>query len=89
MGRVYDRSSARIRPWHARLGVGIAERYMTRGDRSAAETWYRTVLAHYPLDPPATRGLAELLRASGDSAEAGRLCAELAQRTAGKGCAEL
>jgi len=87
MGRSYDRSSARIRPWHARLGVGIAERYLTRGDRSAAETWYRTVLAHYPLDPPATRGLAELLRASGDSAEAARLCTELMQRTAGQGCA--
>ncbi|HZP67293.1 MAG TPA: winged helix-turn-helix domain-containing protein [Rudaea sp.] len=87
MGRTYDRSSARVRPWHARLGVAIAERYMSRGDRSAAETWYRTVLAHYPLDPPATRGLAELLRASGDTAEANRLCAELTQRTAGLGCA--
>jgi len=87
MGRTYDRSSARIRPWHARLGVGIAERYMARGDHSAAETWYRTVLAHYPLDPSATRGLAELLRASGDTAEASRLCTELSQRTAGQGCA--
>jgi DNA-binding winged helix-turn-helix (wHTH) protein/tetratricopeptide (TPR) repeat protein len=87
MGRSYDRSSARVRPWHARLGVGIAERHFARGDHSAAETWYRTVLAHYPLDPPATRGLAELLRAGGDSAEADRLCAELRQRTAGQGCA--
>jgi len=87
MGRTYDQSSARIRPWHARLGVGIAERYLARGDASAAETWYRTVLAHSPLDPPATRGLAELLRKSGDSAEADRLCTELTQRTAGQGCA--
>lgn len=87
MGRTYDRSSARIRPWHARLGVGIAERYLARGDRSAAETWYRAVLAHYPLDPLATRGLSELLRKSGDTAEADRLCAELMQRTAGQGCA--
>ena len=88
MGRSYDRSSARIRPWHARLGVGIAERYLASSDRSAAESWYRTVLGHYPLDPPATRGLAALLRASGDSAEAARLCAELAQRTAGQGCTD-
>jgi transcriptional activator of cad operon len=87
MERSYDRSSARIRPWHARLGVGIAERYRDRGDTSAAETWYRTVLAHYPLHPQATRGLAELLRAGGDTAEADRLCTELAQRTAGQGCA--
>jgi DNA-binding winged helix-turn-helix (wHTH) protein len=87
MDREYDRSSARIRPWHARLGVGIAERYLARGNAPAAETWYRTVLARSPLDPPATRGLAELLRASGDTAGADRLCAELAERTATRGCA--
>jgi DNA-binding winged helix-turn-helix (wHTH) protein/Flp pilus assembly protein TadD len=87
MDRDYDRNSARIRPWHARLGVGIAERYLARGDKSAAETWYRTVLAHSPLHPQATRGLAELLRVGGDTTEADRLCAELAERTASQGCA--
>ena len=81
MTRVYDRTPVQVRPWHADLGVLIAARYRARGDMPAAETWYRRVLAQSPLHPAATAGLAQVLRAGGDSAQADRLCAELAQRT--------
>lgn len=87
MARGYARNPAQIRPWHARLGVVIAERHHARGDRAAAEGWYRKVLAQSPLHPEATRGLAALLREGGDAAGADRLCAELVQRLgAAQGC---
>ncbi len=80
MGRAYARNPVQIRPWHAALGVVIADRYRARGDAVAAEGWYRRVLALSPLDAGATRGLAALLRDGGDVAAADRLCAELATR---------
>jgi transcriptional activator of cad operon len=87
MARGYARNPAQIRPWHARLGVVIAERHHARGDRAAAEGWYRKVLVQSPLHPEATRGLAALLREGGDAGGANRLCAELAQRLgAEQGC---
>ena len=87
MARGYDRNPAQIRPWHARLGVVIAQRHQARGDRVGAEGWYRKVLEQSPLQPDATRGLAALLRDGGDAAAAERLCLELAQRLGAKqGC---
>jgi len=80
MARSYERNPAQIRPWHARLGVVIAERYRDSGQLPTAEAWYRKVLVQAPLDPGATGGLAALLRAGGDVTGADRLCAELAQR---------
>jgi DNA-binding winged helix-turn-helix (wHTH) protein len=85
MSRAYDRESARIRPWHAALGVRIAERLAAAGDRAGSEAWYRKVLAEAPLDPAATRGLAGLLKASGKADQAGALCADFKTRT-GVGC---
>lgn len=79
--RVYDRTPVQVRPWQADLGVLVAGRHRARGDMPAAETWYRRVLAQSPLHPAATAGLAQVLRAGGDNAQADRLCAELAQRT--------
>jgi transcriptional activator of cad operon len=88
MARSYDRNPAQIRPWHARLGVAIAERYRDRGQLPTAEAWYRKVLTQTPLHPDATRGLAMLLHAGGDLAEANRLCNELVQRLGpAQGCA--
>lgn len=88
MARSYGRNPAQIRPWHARLGVAIAERHRDRGQLPTAEAWYRKVLAQMPLDPGATAGLASLLRVGGDATEADRLCAELAQRLGpAQGCA--
>lgn len=88
MARSYDRNPAQVRPWHARLGVAIAERHRDSGQLPTAEAWYRKVLAQMPLDPGATAGLAALLRAGGGATEADRLCAELAQRLGpAQGCA--
>jgi tetratricopeptide (TPR) repeat protein len=81
MGRVYDRNPVQVRPWYANLGVLIATRYRARNDMFAAESWFRRVLSQSPLHPAATVGLAEVLRAGGDDAQAVRLCDELAQRT--------
>ena len=80
MGRAYARNPVQVRPWYAPMGVLIAGRYRVRGDLVAAETWYRRVLAHSPLQPEATRGLAVVLRKGGDGAAADRLCKELSQR---------
>jgi DNA-binding winged helix-turn-helix (wHTH) protein/Flp pilus assembly protein TadD len=80
MGRAYADEAVRVRPWHAEMGVAIAERYRQRGEWATAEGWYRRVLENSPLHPGATRGLAAALRAGGDPQAADRLCAELAQR---------
>lgn len=81
MSRQYDRQSARIRPWHAALGVRIAETLARSGDRDGAEAWYRKVLAEAPLDPAATRGLAGVLGQAGETVQAKALCEELKART--------
>lgn len=86
MGRAYDRNPVQVRPWYAPMGVLIASRYRARGDLPTAEAWYRRVLTQSPLQPEATRGLADVLRTGGDTAAADRLCAELMQR-AGAGAA--
>jgi len=80
MARVYDSQSARVRPWHAALGVVIGDRYKSHGDNEAAESWYRTVLAEAPLHRDATDRLATLLRESGDAMGAEALCANLRKR---------
>ncbi len=76
----YDDQSVRIRPWLAEMGVGIAQRYHTRGDWAASEGWYRRVLEHTPLHIEATRGLAQVFRQGGDAQGAERLCEELRER---------
>lgn len=87
MSRVYDRNPVQVRPWYADLGVLIAGRYRARADMPAAEAWYRRVLSQSPLHPAATAGLAEVVRAGGDGAQADHLCQELVQRTGeGNGC---
>jgi transcriptional activator of cad operon len=86
MGRVYDRQSARVRPWHAALGVVIGDRHKDKGDPARAEAWYRMVLAEAPLNADATTRLASLLRESGKTADADALCANLRERTRGATC---
>ena len=82
MTDVYDRQSARIRPWYAELGVLIADRHRAIEDTAGAEAWYRRVLAYAPLHRVATEHLAALLRARGAPNDAQTLCANLKQRTA-------
>ncbi|MBB1061249.1 tetratricopeptide repeat protein [Marilutibacter spongiae] len=81
MERAYPDNPAQVRPWQAALGVLVASRLQARGDSVGAEAWYRRVLRQAPLDPAATSGLADVLRASGDAPQAERLCTELRQRT--------
>ena len=80
MGRAYEKNPVQVRPWHAALGVLIADRHRASGDATTAETWYRRVLERSPLNADATRGLAKLLRDGGDAEGADRLCAELVAR---------
>lgn len=87
MSRVYAKESARVRPWHAELGVVIADRHRDSGALAEAEGWYRRVLAYAPLHRAATEHLAVLLRRQGDTASAANLCATLQQRT-GEACSE-
>lgn len=82
MSRTYGDAPAQVGPWHAALGVLIADKRRSRGDATGAEVWYRRVLAISPLHLDATRGLAALLRDAGDGAAADRLCAELSARLA-------
>lgn len=81
MERSYRAHPAQVRPWQASLGVLVALRHRNAGSEAVAETWFRRVLAHAPLDEAATLGLARLLHDSGDSEQADRLCRELQQRT--------
>lgn len=87
MSRVYARNPAQVRPWQSRLGVLLAQRHRQAGRVAEAEAWYRRILAQSPLHPEATRQLAAILRDGGDSAQAERMCSELAQRLgAEQGC---
>lgn len=81
MTRVYDRQTARVRPWHPELGAAIAERHAAAGRPQAAERWHRRVLAHTPFHRRSTAGLAALLTAGGDAEAGRRLCRELVERT--------
>jgi DNA-binding winged helix-turn-helix (wHTH) protein/Flp pilus assembly protein TadD len=86
MSKAYVAEAARVRPWQARLGVGIARRRAAAGDLAGSETWYRRVLAVAPLDDEATWELAAQLRAGGSVDEADRLCRDRATRTGGGAC---
>lgn len=87
MTRVYDRQSARVRPWHAELGVLIGDRYRASGKLDQAQAWYRRVLATAPLHVEATTRLASLLRQSGDADGATALCENLRRHVdAGAAC---
>jgi transcriptional activator of cad operon len=81
MTRLYDKETARIRPWYAELAVLIGDRYRDTGAVAAAESWYRRVLVYAPLHRTATERLAGLLRNQGELASAGQLCANLTIRT--------
>ncbi len=77
MKRVYDEEPQRVGPWHAPVGVTIAQFHEENGSRDEAEIWYRRVLRLSPYDPNATAGLAQLLASSGDLRAALSLCRNL------------
>jgi two-component SAPR family response regulator len=67
--------------------VAIGDRHQAAGRLTEAEVWYRRALEHTPLHSAATRGLARVLRESGDAEAAERLCRELEARLgSGQGC---
>lgn len=70
--------------WLALVGgllvVATRVAFVLLRDATAAEAWYRRVLALSPLQPDAMRGLAGVLAEGGDAAAAERLCRELEQR---------
>lgn len=89
MGRVYPEEAARVRPWHAELGLGIADRHRAAGRLDDAERWYRRGLEIAPFHPATTGRMASLLREGGRDTEAAQLCATLALRTGKADCGPL
>ena len=86
MTRVYDRQSARVRPWQAELGILIGDRYRDRGEATRAQAWYRRVLATAPLNVDATTHLASTMRGTGDVEGAAALCRQLPERLRTNAC---
>jgi len=84
MARLYDETPQQVGPWHAPLGVSIGRHHEAIGQAVEAEIWYRRVLSLSPLHADVTASLAALLRQNGESEEAERLCARLADRTGGE-----
>ncbi len=81
MERRYAVDPVEIRPWHSSVGLTVARHKLDAGAMQEAELWYRRVLTLDPLNAEAVRGLSGLLAASGDTAEAASLCADLEQAT--------
>jgi len=80
MTRVYEKETARIRPWYAEIAVLIGDRHRDHGDSQRAAVWYRQVLAYAPFHEAATQRLVALMTVSGQRGEAARLCDEFERR---------
>ncbi|MDX1998513.1 MAG: winged helix-turn-helix domain-containing protein [Thermoanaerobaculia bacterium] len=88
MARVYPEEAARVGPWQAELGLGIADRHRGAGRLDDAERWYRRVLELAPFHAATTGRLASLLRESGRDAEAAALCTQFEVRTGAAACGD-
>ncbi|MFC3094522.1 tetratricopeptide repeat protein [Alteromonas sediminis] len=66
--------------WRADLGGLIGEKYLQRGNLNEAELWFRHVLSFAPFDAMATKGLTAVLKQTGRTGEANRLCQTYAER---------
>ncbi|MEM1264265.1 MAG: tetratricopeptide repeat protein [Pseudomonadota bacterium] len=80
MSRAYAYEPQRVGPWQVAMGVAIGKKHTQLGDSTAAELWYRRVLADAPYEPEATVRLAQLLAAAGNAPEARSLCETLRRR---------
>ena len=74
------------RPWRANLGAAIGNKYFAQNNMNEAEIWYRHVLSFAPYDGPATRGLALVLKKTGRSAEAERMCTQFKEKLGSSVC---
>ena len=80
MTRVYSQEITRVQPWYAETATAIGERHLAKKRLVEAEAWFRRALEFTPLQPEATRGLAQVLIAAGDKKGAEALCQELEAR---------
>lgn len=80
MTRVYSQEITRVQPWYAATATAIGERHLAKKRLVEAEAWFRRALEFTPLQPEATRGLAQVLIAAGDKKGAEALCQELEAR---------
>lgn len=80
MTRVYTQQTARAKPWQADLGAIIGDKYLALEQSQEAEIWYRRVLSFAVFNLRATRGLSGILRRSGNTEDANRLCTEFFER---------
>lgn len=80
MGRVYNEQSARIHPWYADMAALIGDKYRQLDRSDDAEVWYRRTLRIAPFNYAATRGLATILKNSGDTQQARQMCQTYKQR---------
>ncbi|WP_414827713.1 winged helix-turn-helix domain-containing protein [Alteromonas sp. H39] len=74
MGRVYNEQSARIHPWYADMAALIGDKYVKLNRYQDAEVWYRRTLRIAPYNFAATKGLAAVLKNSGDVEQARQMC---------------
>ncbi|MCC2618290.1 tetratricopeptide repeat protein [Aestuariibacter halophilus] len=72
--------------WRASTGALIGDKYLLQGNVSEAEIWYRHVLTFAPFDSAATKGLSQVLRQSGRTGEAERLCQTYRERVGRSAC---
>lgn len=80
MTRVYSQEITRVQPWYAETATAIGDRHLAKKRLVEAEAWFRRALDFTPLQPEATRGLAQVLNAAGDKKGAEALCQELEAR---------
>ena len=71
---------SQARQWRADLGAGIGDKYLQQNNLIEAEVWFRHVLSFAPFSPEATKGLANVLKLSGQVSESERLCLEYLER---------
>ena len=89
MERVYHQEPQRVGSWQAAIGVLIGSKTEALGQNQDAEIWYRRALEVAPYEPEATSRLAALLRKSGDTMQANRLCSTLEEKFGPtQGCAD-
>lgn len=80
MAEDYQQQAVIVRPWHADLGVVIAEQNIALNRHSDAEVWYRKVLSFEPFHRDASLGLIHVLQQLGDPDAAANICFDLKQK---------
>ncbi len=77
MDQEYDSEKVKVRPWHSKVGIAIANKSNELGQSEDAEIWYRRVINKAPINLEANLGLMELLKSKGDTSSAKEICIKL------------